>query len=92
LPSHGIRLTERIGAFPVTSSSFPGTMMTTQTMSAAANSDTQLVAWSRTGDRDAFRKIVERYQSLVCSITHNATGSLPPSEDLSGTAEPKRRS
>ncbi len=51
-------------------------------MSAVANSDVQLVEWSLTGDRDAFRKIVERYQSLVCSITYNATGSLTLSEDL----------
>lgn len=56
--------------------------MTTQTMPAIANSDEQLVEWSLTGDRDAFRKIVERYQSLVCSITYNATGSLTLSEDL----------
>ena len=56
--------------------------MTTQTMPATANSDMQLVEWSLTGDRDAFRKIVERYQSLVCSITYNATGSLSLSEDI----------
>src|SRR5271168_2585360 len=59
-----------------------GDMITTQTMPATANSDVQLVEWSLTGDRDAFRKIVERYQSLVCSITYNATGSLTLSEDL----------
>ena len=46
------------------------------------NSDAQLVQWSLTGDRNAFRQIVERYQSLVCSITYNATGSLTLSEDL----------
>jgi RNA polymerase sigma factor (sigma-70 family) len=57
-------------------------MMTTQSMQTAANSDVQLVEWSLTGDRDAFRKIVERYQALVCSITYNATGSLTLSEDL----------
>jgi RNA polymerase sigma factor (sigma-70 family) len=51
-------------------------------MASAANSDGQLVEWSLTGDRDAFRNIVERYQSLVCSITYNATGSLTLSEDL----------
>jgi RNA polymerase sigma factor (sigma-70 family) len=57
-------------------------MMTTQTIPAAVNSDEKLVEWSLTGDRDAFRQIVERYQSLVCSITYNATGSLTLSEDL----------
>jgi RNA polymerase sigma factor (sigma-70 family) len=35
-----------------------------------------------TGDRSAFAAIVKRYQSLVCSITYNATGSLSLSEDL----------
>jgi RNA polymerase sigma factor (sigma-70 family) len=51
-------------------------------MPTAVNSDTQLVEWSLTGDRNAFRQIVERYQSLVCSITYNVTGSLTLSEDL----------
>jgi RNA polymerase sigma factor (sigma-70 family) len=51
-------------------------------MPTVANSDAQLVEWSLTGDRNAFRQIVERYQSLVCSITYNATGSLTLSEDL----------
>ena len=46
------------------------------------NSDEQLVEWSLTGDRDAFARIVQRYQSLVCSITYNVTGSLSLSEDL----------
>lgn len=56
--------------------------MTTQVIPADVNSDQQLVEWSLTGDRDAFRQIVERYQSLVCSITYNATGSLSLSEDI----------
>lgn len=46
------------------------------------NNDAQLVEWSLTGDRSAFATIVKRYQSLVCSITYNATGSLSLSEDL----------
>jgi len=60
--------------------------MTAQTMSPVANNDAQLVEWSLTGDRDAFRQIVERYQALVCSITYNATGSLTLSEDLAQEA------
>src|SRR5579859_1091310 len=59
-----------------------GDMITTQAMPTTADTDTQLVEWSLTGDRDAFRQIVERYKSLVCSITCNATGSLSLSEDL----------
>ncbi|MGA2138790.1 MAG: sigma-70 family RNA polymerase sigma factor [Verrucomicrobiia bacterium] len=57
-------------------------MMTTGKMSTAGENDAQLVEWSLTGDRDAFGRIVERYQSLVCSITYAATGSLSLSEDL----------
>ena len=53
--------------------------MTTQ---ASANSDAQLVEWTLAGDRSAFAAIVKRYQSLVCSITYSATGSLSLSEDL----------
>lgn len=50
--------------------------------SVAGNNDAQLVECSLTGDRDAFARIVGRYQSLVCSIAYNATGSLSLSEDL----------
>lgn len=56
--------------------------MTTEKMAIAGGNDTQLVEWSLTGDREAFGRIVERYQSLVCSITYGATGSLTLSEDL----------
>jgi RNA polymerase sigma factor (sigma-70 family) len=52
------------------------------TPNMAANSDAQLVECSLRGDRFAFAAIVKRYQSLVCSITYNATGSLSLSEDL----------
>ena len=51
-------------------------------MATESISDEQLVEWSLTGDREAFGKIVERYQALVCSITYGATGSLTLSEDL----------
>jgi RNA polymerase sigma factor (sigma-70 family) len=51
-------------------------------MKTSSITDEQLVEWSLTGDRDAFGRIVERYQSLVCSITYNATGNLSLSEDL----------
>jgi RNA polymerase sigma factor (sigma-70 family) len=51
-------------------------------MADVGNNDAQLVKRSLTGDREAFRQIVERYQSLVCSITYGATGSLPLSEDI----------
>jgi RNA polymerase sigma factor (sigma-70 family) len=51
-------------------------------MTTTGNSDAQLVEWTLAGDRAAFATIVKRYQSLVCSITYNATGSLSLSEDL----------
>ncbi|HUK83368.1 MAG TPA: sigma-70 family RNA polymerase sigma factor [Verrucomicrobiae bacterium] len=60
-------------------------MMTTQQL-PTVDSDEQLVEWSLTGDRDAFAQIVERYKSLVCSITYGATGSLAWSEDLAQEA------
>src|ERR1044071_5562476 len=54
----------------------------THSMQAATVNDAQLVAASLSGDRQAFGQIVERYQSLVCSLTYSATGSLSQSEDL----------
>ena len=35
-------------------------------------SDTQLVDRCLGGDREAFGRIVERYQGLVCALTYNA--------------------
>lgn len=48
----------------------------------AALSDPQLWERSRSGDRDAFGAIVERYQTLVCSVAFSACGDLARSEDL----------
>jgi RNA polymerase sigma factor (sigma-70 family) len=45
-------------------------------------SDTELVEASRTGSRDAFAQIVERYQNLVCGVTYSATREVAASEDL----------
>src|SRR5215468_12579673 len=45
-------------------------------------SDSELVARSLAGDRDAFGRIVMRYQTLLCSLAYSATGSLSQSEDL----------
>jgi len=57
-------------------------MMTTEKMSVVGHNDADLVAESLAGNREAFAQIVERYQSLVCSITYGATGSLGLSEDI----------
>ena len=44
--------------------------------------DAELVAESLDGSRDAFRRIVERYQTLICSLAYSATGSVSRSEDM----------
>src|SRR6476620_2116086 len=46
------------------------------------SSDSELVTRSLAGNRDAFGRIVVRYQSLLCSLAYSATGSLSQSEDL----------
>jgi len=56
------------------------------TTKASGNNDAELVECTLAGDRAAFTTIVKRYQSLVCSITYNATGSLSLSEDLAQDA------
>lgn len=55
-------------------------MITTKEMNVG--DDSELVAQTLSGDRDAFGHIVTRYQSLVCSLTYSATGNLSQSEDL----------
>ncbi|MBS0660865.1 MAG: sigma-70 family RNA polymerase sigma factor [Verrucomicrobia bacterium] len=48
----------------------------------SVTSDAQLWQRSCAGDREAFAGIVERYQTLVCSLAYSACGSLARSEDL----------
>jgi len=45
-------------------------------------SDTQLVNRCLWGDRDAFGKIVERYQGLICAIAYSICGDINRSEDV----------
>ena len=56
--------------------------MTTEAMETADRNDADLVADSLGGRRDAFRQIVERYQTLVCSLAYSATGNVSQSEDV----------
>ncbi len=51
-------------------------------MPAPATSDAELVARTLAGSREAFGEIVARYQTLICSVTYSATGSLTQSQDL----------
>ena len=57
-------------------------MMTIKAMPTAEYSDADLVAESLGGNRDAFRRIVERYQTLICSLAYSATGNVSRSEDM----------
>lgn len=43
--------------------------------------DAELVAESLAGKRDAFRQIVERYQTLISTLTYYATGNISQSEE-----------
>ena len=54
--------------------------------STAMTSDAELVAACLDGDREAFGRIVERYQRLLCSLAYSATGRLSESEDVAQEA------
>jgi RNA polymerase sigma factor (sigma-70 family) len=56
--------------------------MNTNSVAAAVPTDADLVARCLVGNSEAFGQIVSRYQSLICSLTYSATGSLGESEDL----------
>ena len=56
--------------------------MKSDMMDAVELSDADLVAESLSGDRDAFGRIVERYQTLIASVAYCATGNVSQSEDL----------
>jgi RNA polymerase sigma factor (sigma-70 family) len=45
-------------------------------------SDTELVSRSLAGDREAFSRIVSRYQTLICSLAYSRIGNLGQSEDV----------
>lgn len=57
-------------------------MIKIEAMDTMQQDDAELVAESLAGKKDAFRQIVERYQTLVCSLAYCATGSVNQSEDL----------
>jgi RNA polymerase sigma factor (sigma-70 family) len=57
-------------------------MMPNTTMSLSESSDAELVSRSLAGDRDAFSRIVSRYQTLLCSLAYSRIGNLGQSEDI----------
>jgi len=56
--------------------------MTSHPSTAVSPSDADLVQRSLSGGPSAFAEIVARYQTLICSLTYNGTGSLSRSEDV----------
>jgi RNA polymerase sigma factor (sigma-70 family) len=71
-------------AFPCHLFGFRGhvKVMSMNLQTSFAVSDEQLWRLACEGDREAFSKIVERYQSLVCSLAYSACGALGTSEDM----------
>jgi RNA polymerase sigma factor (sigma-70 family) len=57
-------------------------MITNRIMTAAQDSDAELVSRTLAGDRDAFSRIVSRYQILICSLAYSRIGHLGLSEDV----------
>ena len=57
-------------------------MITTEAMHTRELNDAELVAEILGGNREAFRQIVERYQTLISSLAYCATGNVSQSEDL----------
>lgn len=57
-------------------------MTTNPPDSAAIFDDAECVRLSFAGKREGFKRIVAQYQSLICSLTYSATGSLRESEDV----------
>ena len=57
-----------------------------QTASFQTLSDAELWGLCRVGDRDAFAVIVERHQSLLCSLAYSGCGDLALAEDVAQDA------
>ncbi|TWU04133.1 ECF RNA polymerase sigma factor SigW [Symmachiella macrocystis] len=51
-----------------------------------AATDAELIQLCGQGDQNAYGQVVERYQSLVCSVAYNRCGDLALSEDLAQDA------
>ena len=51
-------------------------------LASSSAPDEALWTASRRGDREAFGRIVGRYQSLICALAYSRTGNLASSQDL----------
>src|SRR5262245_49083421 len=49
---------------------------------SAHHDDVELVLAARSGNEQAFKELVERYQDLVCSVAYALTGNHIQSEDI----------
>lgn len=61
-------------------------MKSTASIDSCAATDAELVLLCGQGDQHAYGRIVERHQSLVCSVAYNRCGDLALSEDLAQDA------
>ncbi|MFH1300040.1 MAG: RNA polymerase sigma factor [Planctomycetota bacterium] len=61
-------------------------MNSTNSFNLSAVTDAELIQRCGQGDQNAYGQIVERYQSLVCSVAYNRCGDLALSEDLAQEA------
>ncbi|WP_299468464.1 sigma-70 family RNA polymerase sigma factor [uncultured Gimesia sp.] len=61
-------------------------MNSTNSFNLSAVTDAELIQRCGQGDQIAYGQIVERYQSLVCSVAYNRCGDLALSEDLAQEA------
>lgn len=52
------------------------------TLMSASQDDSSLVSECLKGNHDAFRALVERYQSLICALIYSRCGDVAQSEDL----------
>lgn len=61
-------------------------MKSTNPIDLCSATDAELIQLCGQGDQSAYGQIVERYQSLVCSVAYNRCGDLALSEDLAQEA------
>lgn len=61
-------------------------MTSTDPIISCPATDAELIQRCGQGDENAYGQIVERYQSLVCSVAYNRCGDLAQSEDLAQDA------
>src|SRR5262245_40028057 len=61
-------------------------LRSTATRAADSPAEAELVAAARSGDQQAFGRLVERYRNLACSVAYAITGSFVQSEELAQEA------